>query len=87
MDYTHFGKNLAFYRRLHHLSQLDLAIRTGGVVSQAYVSRAECGARQLNPTYVAALAAALRVDVKTLMRAPRFVTAVKDARVVVLRGR
>ena len=86
MDYRYLGTNLAFHRRLQGLSQLALATRTNGVVSQAYISRAERGCRQLNPRLVQALAVALGVDVDALTRPPRFVTDPMSARAVAVRG-
>jgi transcriptional regulator with XRE-family HTH domain len=87
VNYTYLGPNLIFQRKLQGLSQLDLAIATDGVVSQAYISRIEQGWPQPNPAYVSALAKALAVGVDALTRRPRFVTGPNDARVVVLRRR
>jgi transcriptional regulator with XRE-family HTH domain len=67
----HFPVNLRRARRRRDLTQAELARRAGHGLTQQHVSTYERGLTPSNPYHASALADALGVSVRTLMRAVR----------------
>ena len=62
-------ENLRWHRRIRDLSQANLAALSG--FAQQYISALERGLRPSDPCHVEALAQALGLSPKTLLRRPR----------------
>ena len=82
MTCVHLATNVRFYRHLQGWSQHELAQQAG--VGQKDVSRFEGGYRA-SDSQITLLAQALNVPIDVLLRRPRVITRMGDARPVVLR--
>ncbi|TXS55245.1 multiprotein-bridging factor 1 family protein [Streptomyces sp. t39] len=80
-DDEHTGARIRRQRKLAHLTQRQLAQRLP--YSLSLLNQVECGARRPRPEFVAAVAAALRVDVADLT-GPATVTDIQQTRLAAL---